>query len=80
MLQDILVGYSQLIKKITHIGDALFDHVYVLNIFLEEFGVYVSILDLYFFDQDAVMVKPSKNEIVFHIIYIQFNKIVSTFL
>ena len=55
------------------------DHVYVLNIFLEEFGVYVSILDLYFSDQDAVMVKPSKNEIVFHIIYIQYNKIVSNF-
>ena len=47
---------------------------------LEEFGVYVSILDLHFSDQDVVMVKPSKNEIVFHIIYIQFNKIVSTFL
>ena len=40
-LQDILVGYWQLIKYITHIGDALLDHVYVLNIFLEEFGVYV---------------------------------------
>ena len=74
VLQEVLVGYWQLVKESTHLGGALLDNVYVKNTLSEE----VLTLDMYFCDYHAVRVKLSKKD--FHVMQIQCIEIFITFL
>ena len=53
-LLHILSNYVQIVSNSTHLSGSLLDHVYVLKEFLSETDVTVSIIYVYFNDNDAV--------------------------
>ena len=58
-LSHLLAGYSQIVDSPTHIAGSTLDHVYVKNGLQENNDIYVSVLNIYFWNHDAVIVQVS---------------------
>ena len=59
-LSHLLAVYSQFVGSPTHIPGSTLDHMYVKNGLQENNDIKVSMLNIYFFDHDAVRVQISK--------------------
>ena len=59
-LLHLLASYSQFVYSATHIAGSTLDHVYVKNGLQENNDIYVSVLNIYFCNHDAVIVMYHK--------------------
>ena len=59
-LLHLLASYSQFVYSPTHIAGSTLDHVYVKNALQENNDIYVSVLNIYFCNHDAVIVMYHK--------------------